>query len=356
MPLWWTWPGSGIEDPNPSAMPMRTCASGICRATRSPAPRPFWNAMTTLSGSSSGGDGGTDLLDVLRLGGDHPHVAGAGVGRARTDVEVVDHERAAGAGDREAAAGDGVDVLRPGVDRPHLVPGLAEQGGVHRAHGARPDDRDLHRCHPLSIAPRARTARIREAPHRDPQQPVPRRHHPRGAAHAVCDGAGPRARRQGSRSSRARAAARCPTPSSTGRSAASPAGSSPPAWRRARCWRSWRRTSPSTRWCSTASPSPAGSSRRSTRPTPMARCTTSSSTPAQPDSSPSALFLETAMKAIEGTAVKEVFVLGDIPEGAVACARSPTARRSARRAGARRPATTWWCCPTRRAPPACPRA
>ena len=52
MPLWCTEPGSGIDDPKPSAIPMTIWSSGMCRATRSPAPRPFWNGITTSVGRS----------------------------------------------------------------------------------------------------------------------------------------------------------------------------------------------------------------------------------------------------------------------------------------------------------------
>ena len=54
MPLWCTAPGWGIEDPNPSAMPIMIWSSGTWRATRSAAPRPFWNGITTSSGRTSG--------------------------------------------------------------------------------------------------------------------------------------------------------------------------------------------------------------------------------------------------------------------------------------------------------------
>ncbi len=54
IPSWCTCPGSGIDDPNPSAIPMTMCSAGRWRATRSPAPRPFCMAMTMLSGSRSG--------------------------------------------------------------------------------------------------------------------------------------------------------------------------------------------------------------------------------------------------------------------------------------------------------------
>ena len=54
MPSWCTCPGCGIDDPKPSAIPITMCSSGMRRATRSPAPSPFWNAITTESGSSNG--------------------------------------------------------------------------------------------------------------------------------------------------------------------------------------------------------------------------------------------------------------------------------------------------------------
>ena len=47
-------PGSGIDEPKPSAIPITTWRSGIRRATRSPAPSPFWKAITMSSGRSIG--------------------------------------------------------------------------------------------------------------------------------------------------------------------------------------------------------------------------------------------------------------------------------------------------------------
>ena len=54
MPLWCTAPGSGIDEPKPSAIPMTMCSSGRWRTTRSPAPRPFWNGITASPGRRSG--------------------------------------------------------------------------------------------------------------------------------------------------------------------------------------------------------------------------------------------------------------------------------------------------------------
>ncbi len=54
MPSWCTRPGPGMEDPKPSAMPITMWSSGIRCATRSPAPSPFWKAMTMSPGRSSG--------------------------------------------------------------------------------------------------------------------------------------------------------------------------------------------------------------------------------------------------------------------------------------------------------------
>ena len=59
-------------------------------------------------------------------------------------MEVVDDEAAAGTRDGQAGGGDGIDVLLPDVDGPHLVPSLAEEAGVHRAHRSSSDNRDLH--------------------------------------------------------------------------------------------------------------------------------------------------------------------------------------------------------------------
>ena len=206
----------------------------------------------------------------------------------------------------------------------------------------------------LRPSPRRRASPTNDRTHRDLHQPDPRRHHPRGPAHPV------RPRRRGrARGDRAafidgatrphdvlrRARRRRPPP---GRRAAGRR-----ARPRARCWRSWRRTAPSTAWCSTPSRWPAGSSPRSTRPTPTARCTTSSSTPARPGWSPSRCSSRSATEAMQDTAVKELFVIGEA-DGATAAVDALRRRRSPSRCPST--STTSSCCPTRRAPPACPRA
>ena len=84
------------------------------------------------------------LIDVRRLGRDHPHVAGSGVTGRASDVEVVDDVAAAGTRDGQSGGGDRVDVVLPCVDGPHLVTGLAEEAGIHRAHRSSSDDCDLH--------------------------------------------------------------------------------------------------------------------------------------------------------------------------------------------------------------------
>ena len=63
------------------------------------------------------------------------------------------------------------------------------------------------------------------------------------------------------------------------------------------------------------------------------------------------MFLETARAAAQGTDVEEIVVMArpTAPRRSHRCSASPSTRS---------PSTTrtmWWCCPTRRAPPDCPR-
>ena len=115
----------------------------------------------------------------------------------------------------------------------------------------------------------------------------------------------------------------------------------------------WRPTCPSTRSCSTASPSPAARSPRSTRPTAPRRCGSSCSTPVPRCSSRSGMFAETAKAAIEGTPITEVLTLDHATRHGQ---RARPARRADRAGARRRRTTTSSCSPTRRAPPGCRRA
>ena len=196
-------------------------------------------------------------------------------------------------------------------------------------------------------------ARTEERPV-DPHQPVGRCHHPRGRPHAV------RARARERRGATTPAIIDGPT----GRVVTyaqlddqrPPPRRRPPGGRarpRARCWRSWRRTARSTAWCSTASRWPAAWSPRSTRPTPRARCTISSSTPGATRLVTIPMFLDTATR-------------GDGRHRGPGAVRP---RRGGRRAPARRrcsasrwpsrcrsTSTTSSCSRTPRARPACRRA
>ena len=93
-------------------------------------------------------------LDVPRLGRDHDELADADLGRVGGRVDA-DRALPAGALDGQPVRVDRVDVLRPDVERPDLVPGVAEDPGVHRAHRPGADDRDLHEATSrTAVAPR----------------------------------------------------------------------------------------------------------------------------------------------------------------------------------------------------------
>ncbi len=83
-------------------------------------------------------------VDVRCLGGDHPDITGPRSSGCVADMEVVDDVAATGPRHGQPGSGDGVDVLLPDVDGPHLVAGLAEEAGVHRAHCSGSDYCDLH--------------------------------------------------------------------------------------------------------------------------------------------------------------------------------------------------------------------
>ena len=65
------------------------------------------------------------------------------------------------------------------------------------------------------------------------------------------------------------------------------------------------------------------------------------------------MFLETATEAMQDTAVKELFVIGEAEGRGVARRRSSATRWPSRCPST---STTSWCCPTRRARPGCRRA
>ena len=88
IPLWCTAPGAGIDEPKPSAMPMTTCSAPTWRVTRSPAPRPFWNGMTTSAGRSSGARSAmTPSTSAAFVAMTHTSQGPASDGRAPTRME-----------------------------------------------------------------------------------------------------------------------------------------------------------------------------------------------------------------------------------------------------------------------------
>ena len=84
-------------------------------------------------------------LDVHRFRREDDEVS---LARLRRVGGCVDPHRAisARALDPQPVVADRVDVLLPEVDRPQLVPGIAEQPRVDGAHCANTDDGDLHGC------------------------------------------------------------------------------------------------------------------------------------------------------------------------------------------------------------------
>jgi len=78
-----------------------------------------------------------------RLGGDDHQVANARVRRARRCVYL--YGAVAGrALDAQSVLADRLDVLAPGVARPHFVARGGEQSGVHGPHRSSTDDGDFH--------------------------------------------------------------------------------------------------------------------------------------------------------------------------------------------------------------------
>ena len=149
MPWWWTEPGSGIDDPKPSAIPMAMCSSGICRATRSPAPRPFWNAITTSPGRKRGAmSAATDSTSAALVPITHRSLGPASAG-ARPVCRSVTTYSPLAPETRSPSRAMASMWSSPDVDRPDLVARPmgrpAEQPGVDRPHRSGPDDRDLHR-------------------------------------------------------------------------------------------------------------------------------------------------------------------------------------------------------------------
>ena len=87
-------------------------------------------------------DGCGRSRDAVRLGRDDHEVAGSRLGRIRRRIEP-DGAVAARTLDAQPPGANRVDMLLPGVDRPHLVTGRGEETRVHRAHRAGADHRDL---------------------------------------------------------------------------------------------------------------------------------------------------------------------------------------------------------------------
>jgi hypothetical protein len=83
-------------------------------------------------------------FDVTRLRGDDDQIARTRVRRRRRRIHPYGAV-ARGAFDAQAVRPNRIDVLAPAVDCPDFVSRAGEQPGVHRAHRAATDDRDLHR-------------------------------------------------------------------------------------------------------------------------------------------------------------------------------------------------------------------
>ena len=108
-------------------------------------PRPFWIESTSVSGPTSGSGRLGGGLDVHRFRCEDDEVR---LARLRRVGGCVDPHRAIAARtlDPQPVVADRVDVLLPEVDRPHLVPGSAQQPRIHGAHRTHTDDGDLHGC------------------------------------------------------------------------------------------------------------------------------------------------------------------------------------------------------------------
>ncbi len=104
---------------------------------------------------------------VHRLRRQHDQLGLARIGRVRGGVDP-DGPVAARTLDPQPAVTDRLDQVLAAVDRPDLVAGTRQEPGVHRAHRAGADDRDLHRANsrtgPAGRAPdRGRATRPRAA-------------------------------------------------------------------------------------------------------------------------------------------------------------------------------------------------
>ena len=120
-------PARGSTTRTPRRSRSRCAPRGMWRATRSPDPRPFWNAMTMLSGRSSGAMAAATASTSAALVAITQTSHGPASSGERPTWRLSTTKLPLAPETREARPGDGVEVLPPRVDGPHLVSGLARR-------------------------------------------------------------------------------------------------------------------------------------------------------------------------------------------------------------------------------------
>ena len=167
MPWWWTWPGATTEAPKPPTTPTATRSSPSTAAAASGPPRPFWIESTSVAGPTSGRAlSAAAVASIAFVASTTSSASPASAGSVVASIRTVRSPLAPST--RSPRVTDRLDQVLAAVDRPDLVAGTRQEPGVHRAHRAGADDRDLHRANsrtgPAGRAPdRGRATRPRAA-------------------------------------------------------------------------------------------------------------------------------------------------------------------------------------------------